>query len=159
SRNRVSKEIGALMSQKLLEQAEAKKAETRQIGDRITELDRQVAETEAAREQILLRLPNLPHATVPVGKNAADNPMVREWGQKAAFAFKPRPHVELCEKLRLVDFARGTKLSGSGFLLYTHWGARLERALIQFLLDLHTGDHGYTEVSPPYIIGRDCMIG
>jgi seryl-tRNA synthetase len=159
SRNRVSKEIGALMSQKLLEQAEAKKAETRQIGDRITELDRQVAETEAAREQILLRLPNLPHATVPVGKSAADNPVLREWGQKAAFDFKPRPHVELCEKLRLVDFTRGTKLSGSGFLLYTHWGARLERALTQFLLDLHTGDHGYTEVSPPYIVGRDCMVG
>jgi seryl-tRNA synthetase len=158
-RNRVSKEIGALMSQKLLAEAEAKKTETRQIGDRIAELDRQVAESEGAREQILLRLPNLPHATVPLGQSAADNPVVREWGQKAVFDFKPRTHIELCEKLRLVDFARGTKLSGSGFLLYTHWGARLERALIQFLLELHTRHHGYMEVSPPYIIGRECMVG
>jgi seryl-tRNA synthetase len=158
-RNRVSKEIGTLMGQKKVAEAEAKKTETRQIADRISELDRQVTETEGAREQILLRLPNLPHATVPKGKSAADNVVVREWGQKAAFDFKPKTHIELCEKLRLVDFTRGTKLSGSGFLLYTHWGARLERTLIQFLLDLHTREHGYIEVSPPYIIGRDCMIG
>jgi seryl-tRNA synthetase len=84
---------------------------------------------------------------------------VRKWGEQAGFGFKPKPHVELCDSLKLVDFARGAKLSGSGFLLYTNWGARLERALIQFLLDLHTTQHGYTEVAPPYIIGRDCMVG
>lgn len=158
-RNRVSKEIGALMGQKKLEEAEAKKTETRTIGDQITSLDKQVAEVEAARDQILLRLPNLPHPNVAIGKTAEDNPEVRVWGQKQHFAFKPKSHVELCESLQLVDFARGAKLSGSGFLLYTNWGARLERALIQFLLDLHTREHGYTEVSPPYIIGRDCMVG
>jgi seryl-tRNA synthetase len=158
-RNRFSKEIGALMGQKNTAEAEAKKAETRQIGERITELDKQVAEAETAREQLMLRLPNLPHESVPLGKSAADNPVVREWGPKPVFDFKPKSHLELCEKLHLVDFARGTKLSGSGFLLYTHWGARLERALIQFLLELHTQEHGYTEVSPPYIIGRDCMVG
>jgi len=96
---------------------------------------------------------------VAAGKSAADNPTMRTWGEKAAFSFKPRSHVEICGSLKLVDFVRGTKLSGSGFLLYTNWGARLERALIQFLLDLHTTQHGYTEVAPPYIIGRDCMVG
>src|SRR5437867_517932 len=158
-RNRVSKEIGALMGQKKLEEAEKKKVETRAIGERIAELDKQVADVEARRESLLLRLPNLPHAKVAQGKSSADNPVVRVWGEQPRFAFKPKGHVELCESLRLVDFARGAKLSGSGFLLYTNWGARLERALIQFLLDLHLTEHGYTEVSPPFIIGRDCMTG
>lgn len=158
-RNRVSKEIGALMAQKKTQEAEARKNETREIGDRIAELDKRVAEVESARDQMLLRLPNLPHGSVAVGESSADNPEVRAWGEQAKFNFKPKSHVELCEALRLVDFNRGAKLSGSGFLLYTNWGARLERALIQFLLDLHTTEHGYTEVSPPFIIGRDCMVG
>jgi seryl-tRNA synthetase len=158
-RNRVSKEIGALMGQKKTEEAAAKKAETRNIGDQISSLDKQVAEVENGRDQILLRLPNLPHPSVAKGKTAEDNPEVRVWGEKQTYSFKPKSHVEICETLQLVDFARGTKLSGSGFLLYTNWGARLERALIQFLLDLHTREHNYTEVSPPYIVGRDCMVG
>jgi seryl-tRNA synthetase len=118
-----------------------------------------VAEAEQARATLMLRLPNLPHPSVPVGKSAADNPEVRSWGEKPVFSFQPRRHVELCEHLQLVDFERGTKLSGSGFLLYTGWGARLERALVQFLLDLHVNEHGYTEVSPPFIVGRQCMTG
>jgi seryl-tRNA synthetase len=84
---------------------------------------------------------------------------MRVWGEKPAFAFKPKAHVEICERLKLIDFARGAKLAGSGFLLYTGWGARLERALIQFLLDLHTREHGFTEVSPPFMVTRDCMTG
>ncbi len=158
-RNRISKEIGALMAQKKPAEAEARKQDTRNLGDRITELDQQAATAEAARDQLMLRLPNLPHASVPVGRTAEDNPVVRIHGEKPTLAFKPRTHIELCEQLKLVDFARGTKLSGSGFLLYTHWGAKLERALIQFLLELHSTQHGYTEVSPPYIVSRDCMIG
>ena len=158
-RNRVSKEIGALMGQKKLEEAEKKKAETRAIGDRIAELDKAVADAEIRRDSLLMRLPNLPHAKVAQGKSAADNPVQRTWGEQARFGFKPKGHVELCESLKLVDFARGAKLSGSGFLLYTNWGARLERALIQYLLDLHITEHGYAEVSPPFIIGRDCMTG
>jgi seryl-tRNA synthetase len=158
-RNRVSKEIGALMGQKKLAEAETRKQQTREIGERISGLDKQVAELEATRDAIMLRLPNLPHESVVQGSSAADNPVIRVWGQKSEFAFKPKSHLELCEQLKLVDFARGAKLSGSGFLLYTNWGARLERALIQFLLDLHTREHGFVEVSPPYIIGRDCMIG
>ena len=158
-RNRVSKEIGALMGQKKTAEAEAKKAETRELGDKITDLDKQAAAAEAARDELLLRLPNLPHESVAIGKTAEDNPVIRTVGEKPAFSFKPKSHIELCESLKLVDFARGTKISGSGFLLYTNWGAKLERALIQFLLDLHTTSHGYTEVSPPYIISRDCMTG
>lgn len=158
-RNAASKEIGALMGQKKTAEAEAKKAEVRTIGDRITELDRTVAEAEAARDAVLATIPNVPHASVALGKEAADNPEIRVHGTKATFAFQPLNHVELCEKLKLVDFARGTKLSGSGFLLYTGWGARLERALINFLLDLHIHEHGYREVAPPYIIGEHCMFG
>jgi seryl-tRNA synthetase len=158
-RNRVSKEIGALMAQKKPAEAEAKKAETRAIGDRITALDHEVAAAEAARDKILIRLPNLPHPSVPPGATSADNPVIQTWGSAATFGFTPKTHIELCDRLKLVDFARGAKLSGSGFLLYTGWGARLERALIQFLLDLHVDQHGYTEVSPPFIIGRDCMFG
>lgn len=159
ARNRVSKEIGILMGKKDLAAAEAKKSETRTIGDQIATLDKQVAEVEKAREEILLRLPNLPDMSVAVGKSAEDNPEMRTFGTKAAFAFKPKDHIQLCQQLKLIDFERGAKLSGSGFLLYTGWGARLERALIQFLLDLHIREHQYTEVSPPFIINRDCMVG
>jgi len=158
-RNRVSKEIGALMGQKKIEEAEAKKKETRELGDRIAALDKQATETEAARDQLMLRLPNLPHDSVKIGKSAEDNPIVRVHGEKPSFAFKPKSHVELCESLKLVDFTRAAKLSGSGFILYTNWGARLERALIQFLLDLHTREHGYTEISPPFMVGPQCLEG
>jgi len=158
-RNRVSKEIGALMGQKKTAEAEAKKVETKDLGDQIAALDKQTAGAEAALEELMLRLPNLPHETVPMGKTAEDNPEVRVHGTKTEFAFKPKSHVELCESLKLVDFARAVKLSGSGFLLYTNWGARLERALIQFLLDLHITEHGYTEVSPPFMVNKACMFG
>ena len=183
-RNRVSKEIGALMGQAgklkaaisiptdppptdpdavradlILRIVEAKKAETRAIGERITELDKRAGEAEAERDQLMLRVPNLPHESVVVGASAADNPVVRVHGEKPAFDFAPKTHLELCETLKLVDFARAAKLSGSGFLLYTNWGAKLERALIQFLLELHTCEHGYTEVSPPFLVGPQCLEG
>ena len=158
-RNAASKEIGALMAQKKAAEAETRKGEVRAMGDRIGTLDREVAEIEGKRDALLLRIPNLPHPSVAIGRSAEDNPVIRTWGTPKAHGFKAMTHVELCERLRLVDFARGTKLSGSGFLLYTGWGARLERALIQFMLDLHTREHGYTEVSPPFIVGAHCMVG
>ncbi len=158
-RNRVSKDIGALMAKKEMAAAEAKKAETRDIGDKISALDKQVAEVDIARDDQMLRLPNLPHSSVTQGKTAEDNPEMRTWGSKTDFSFKPKDHIQICHYLKLVDFERGAKLSGSGFLLYTGWGARLERALIQFLLDLHVAEHQYTEVSPPFIVTRDCMVG
>lgn len=159
TRNRVSKEIGALMGQKKLAEAEAKKAETKNLGESIATLDIAAESCEATRDKLMLALPNLPHESVVMGKSAEDNPVVRVHGEKASFDFKPKSHVELCEQLKLVDFARAAKLSGSGFLLYTNWGAKLERALIQFLLDLHTQEHGYTEVSPPFLVGPQCLEG
>ncbi len=158
-RNRVSKEIGALMGQKKLAEAEAKKKETRDLGDGIARLDEDVSGVNSALDSFMLQVPNLPQDSVPLGRTAEDNPVVRMVGEKQQYAFKPKTHVELCESLKLVDFARAAKLSGSGFLLYTNWGAKLERALIQFLLDLHTNDHGYTEVSPPLMVGSHCMVG
>jgi seryl-tRNA synthetase len=158
-RNKVSKEIGALMGQKKIEEANAKKAETKDLGDKIAALDKQAAEAESARDTLMLRLPNLPHESVALGKSAEDNPEVRVHGAKPDYSFQPKSHVDLCESLKLVDFARATKLSGSGFLLYTNWGAKLERALIQFMLDLHSTEHGYTEVSPPLMVGEQCLVG
>jgi seryl-tRNA synthetase len=158
-RNRASKEIGALMAQKKIEEAEARKRETREIGDRIGAMDKEAASVEQARDRLMLEIPNLPHETVPAGKSAEDNPVIRTNGEKPRFEFEPKSHVALCEELGLVDFERATKLSGSGFVLYTGWGARLERALIQFMLDTHTREHGYTEVSPPFLVGPQCLEG
>jgi seryl-tRNA synthetase len=180
-RKRVSKEIGDALARRkqaehtiqthggstsedvilkgMLERVDQKKEETKILGDRIAELDKQAASAETDRNRLMLRLPNLPHESVPVGKSAADNPVVRMHGEKPAFAFKPKSHVELCESLGLVDFTRAVKLAGSGFALYTNWGAKLERALIQFMLDLHTSEHGYMEVSPPFMVGPQCLEG
>jgi seryl-tRNA synthetase len=158
-RNSISKEIGSLMAQKKNVEAEAKKTETKNLGEQIVWHDQQIRVVEAKLEYLMLQLPNLPNEAVPLGKTAEDNPEVRVHGAKANFDFKPKSHVELCESLKLVDFARAAKLSGSGFLLYTNWGARLERALIQFLLDLHITEHDYTEVSPPLMVGEQCLVG
>ena len=159
TRNAASKEIGTLIGQKKTGEAEAKKTEVRDIGDQISALDNQAGQANAELRDTLLHLPNLPHADVPVGVSEDDNVEIRQWGEKPSYDFEPKPHTELCESLGLVDFARGAKLAGSGFLLYSGWGARLERALIQYLLDLHVHEHGYTEVSPPFMVGYDCMIG
>ncbi len=101
----------------------------------------------------------MPHKTVPVGKSPRDNVEVRQWGQQPRFDFQPRSHWDLAGDLGIIDFARASKLSGSHFALYRGWGARLERALISFMLDLHTQKHGYTEISPPFIVKRECMVG
>jgi seryl-tRNA synthetase len=147
------------MARKESAEAESKKTESRALGERIAGLEKERALAEEERDALMLQLPNLPNEKVKIGQSAADNPEVRSWGAKPRFAFQPQTHVQLCESLKLVDFARGAKLSGSGFLLYTGWGARLERALIQFLLDLHVGEHGYTEISPPFLVGPDCLTG
>jgi seryl-tRNA synthetase len=106
-----------------------------------------------------LRIPNIPHASVPVGKDAAANREVRRYGEPKTFSFAPRPHWELGARLGLFDFERGAKLAGTGFPLYTGLGARLERALIQFMLDVHTTEHGYVEVSPPFLVNTAAMTG
>ncbi|MBI5395029.1 MAG: serine--tRNA ligase [Verrucomicrobia bacterium] len=156
-RNSVSKEIGALKAQG--QDAGVKMAAMKKVGDDITALDKQIAEVDEQLRAILLTIPNLSHSTVPTGKDAADNPEIRRWGQKPEFAFKPKPHWEIGEALDILDFPRATKISGSGFILYKGAGARLERGLINFLLDLHTTQHGYVEVFPPFLVNRNAMIG
>ncbi len=155
-RNRLSKEIGRLRAQKL--DSTDLEAQVKKISG---DMEAASAEAEALSEKqrdILLNLPNLPQADVPPGKDAADNPVIRTHGEKPAIE-NPKDHVALAESLGLIDPDRATKISGSGFAVYTGLGARLERALLNFLLDLHTREHGYTEVSPPFVVRRDCMIG
>jgi len=158
-RNSASKEIGALMGQGKKDEAEAKKTEVREMGDRITGLNIEKDGAENAFNNLLLTLPNLAHESVPLGDDESANTELKIHGEKASFDFEPKTHIDLCDSLALVDFERGAKLAGSGFLLYTGWGARLERALIQFLLDLHVHEHGYTEVSPPFMVYANCMEG
>jgi seryl-tRNA synthetase len=158
-RNKISKEIGGLMGQKKLAEAEEAKKRATVLGEVIKAGEAQLPDIEEKQRNLLLQLPNLPHESVAIGKSAEDNPEIRSWGKKVEHGFKPKTHIELCESLKLVDFARAAKLSGSGFLLYTNWGAKLERALIQFLLELHTTEHGYTEVSPPFVVGPKCLEG
>jgi len=158
-RNRAAKEIGSLMAQKKTDEAEKKMSESRELGDRIAQLDAKVREVETKWHELMLRLPNLPHESVPNGRTADDNSIVRVWGEKPVFSFKPKSHLEICKELGLVDFERAARISGSGFVLYTKWGAKLERAMIQFMLDLHTKEHGYTEVSPPFMVGPQCLEG
>jgi seryl-tRNA synthetase len=156
-RNKVSKEIGAAKSKG--QDASLQMAAMKAVGDRIAALDQEIAGLEVSLQNTLLMIPNLPHDSIPVGKDAADNPEVRRWGEKPQFSFPPKPHWEIGEKLGMLDFPRATKISGSGFILYKDAGARLERGLINFLLDLHTREHGYTEISPPFLINRSSMIG
>ena len=113
-------------------------AAMKQVGERVAALDAEIAGVDAKLQDILLMVPNLPHDSVPVGKDSADNPEVRRWGEAPKFAFQPKAHWDIGEKLGILDFARAAKISGSGFILYKGAGARLERGLINFLLDLHT---------------------
>jgi seryl-tRNA synthetase len=134
-------------------------AAMREVGDRIRVLDAELKMLEEESEQLAAWIPNLPHASVPPGSGPEQNQVVRLWGEKPKFAFEPRPHWDLATSLGLLDFERGTKIAGSGFLLFTGRGARLERALINFMLDFHTRHHGYTEVSPPHVVRRAVLYG
>jgi seryl-tRNA synthetase len=156
-RNRLSKEIGQLRAKKV-PSAELE-AQVRQIGEQITALNAQVAQADERQKQLLLNLPNLPHASVPIGSDDKANPVVRVWGQPPVFSFPARGHIDLATSLRLIDFERGAKISGSGFVCFTNLGARLERGLIQFLLNLHTEKHGYIEIAPPFVVRREAMVG
>lgn len=158
-RKKLAKQIGEYLARGEPDRAEALKAQTKLIKDQLEKLQATVADLENRRKAIMLQIPNLPHQSVPVGKDASANVVIREFGQKPTFTFKPRTHVELAEKLHLIDFERAVKLSGSGFVLFTGLGARLQRALIQFMLELHTREHKYREMSPPYLVGPQCMEG
>jgi seryl-tRNA synthetase len=158
-RNAASKEIGALMGLGNKAEAEARKTQVRELSVKTDALNIQKLEADDAFKELLLQLPNFAHESVPVGVDESANVEIKVHGEKPSFAFKPSDHLDICESLGLIDFERGAKLAGSGFLLYTNWGARLERAIIQFLLDLHVHDHGYTEVSPPFMVRAECMEG
>ncbi|MCI0595842.1 MAG: serine--tRNA ligase [candidate division Zixibacteria bacterium] len=134
-------------------------AEMKTVSDRIAALDRERREVEDKVEELLCWIPNLPHSSVPVAPDESGNVEVRSWGQKPDFAFTPAPHWELGEKLGLLDLAAAAKISGAGFITFSGWGAKLERALINFMLDMHTQKHGYKEVSPPFLVNRAAMFG
>ena len=137
----------------------AKSAEMKAVGDQIAGLDRDLAGVETEQTDLLLRIPNVPHESVPIGKSAADNREERVVGEPAKFDFEPKPHWDIATQLGLLDFEAATKISGSGFIVYRGQGARLQRALINFLLELHTTQHGYTEISPPFLVRRESMVG
>ncbi|MGL1935767.1 MAG: serine--tRNA ligase [Fibrobacterales bacterium] len=156
-RNSASKKIGA--AKKAGEDASAAIAEMKKVGDDIATLDGKVKEKDEALQDIMLRLPNLPHESTPEGTSEDDNVPVRSWGEPTVHDFEPKDHKEVGEALKMFDFARGAKISGSGFPVYTGKGAKLERALIQFFLDRHTDTNGFTEVIPPYLVNRTTMTG
>jgi seryl-tRNA synthetase len=134
-------------------------SEMKKLSQELKGLDELVAEKERALEEFLLTVPNIPHSSVPVGKDSSDNLEVRRWGEIPEFDFKPKPHWEIGEELGILDFKTGAKIAGARFTLYWDLGAKLERALINFMLNLHTQEHGYCEVLPPFMVNRAAMIG
>jgi seryl-tRNA synthetase len=158
-RNAVSEEIGRL--KKSGQPAEEKVAEMRAVGDTIAALENGTRQVEEAQQNILLTIPNLPHSSVPDGKNENDNKEIRRWSlqgeEPQKFSFEPKPHWDLAEYLDIIDFDRAAKITGARFALYKGMGARLERALINFMLDLHTTEHGYLEVLPPFMVNKTSM--
>ena len=134
-------------------------AQMRQLGEQVSSLQQQTKESKADLDSMLLELPNMPHPSVPLGTGEGDNVIVRTWGKPTKFAFKPLPHWELGEKLDIIDFQQGVKLSGTRFYVLKGLGARLQRALISFMLDVHVSEHGYKEIYPPFMVKRECMIG
>jgi seryl-tRNA synthetase len=141
------------------EKREAAAAEGRKLRDRMKALEDEVSQRNKQLEDLLLQVPNLPDPSVPVGKNENDSPVVRSWGEPKKFDFKPAPHWKLGEDLGIIDFERGVKLSGTRFYVLKGLGAKLQRAIISFMLDLHTAEHGYQEVYPPFMVKRECMVG
>ncbi len=156
-RNRASEEIGKL--KKSGQDATALMAETKNLREKIEGLEKKVADYETRLRDLLAGIPNIPHDSVPVGKSPDDNVEVRRYGAPPKFDFAPKPHWELGEQLGVLDLERGAKLSGARFAVYWDLGAKLERALANFMLDLHTREHGYTEILPPYLVNSESMYG
>lgn len=156
-RNTVSEEIARMKKNK--EDATSEIERMREVSQRIKEMDSELSDIDNEFNNLLLNIPNLPHSSVPVGKDENDNQLIRAWGEPREFDFEPAPHWELATTLDIIDFERGAKIAGSGFILYKGLGARLERALFSWMLDVHTSEHGYTEVFPPFLINRRSMTG
>jgi len=156
-RNQASQEIPKKKRAK--EPVDALLKEMKAVSEEISRYELELKQIEAENTDFLLNLPNLPHPSVPVGKDETENREVRQWGEKPVFETFPKSHWEIGEALNILDFERGAKMSGARFVLYRGLGAKLERALINFMLDLHTGEHGYTEMLPPFIVNRNSMTG
>ena len=156
-RNRASEEIAKL--KKAGQDATAQMEQTKALRAQSDELEKQAAEIDQEMRAMLAGIPNVPHASVPLGRSADDNQEVRKWGAPPEFAFTPKPHWELGEQLGVLDMERAVKLSGARFAVYWDLGAKLERALANFMLDLHTSEHGYTEVLTPYMVNSASMYG
>jgi seryl-tRNA synthetase len=156
-RNEVSQKVAEMKRNK--ENADDVIARMREVGDEIKTLDEQLHQVEEELNYIVMRIPNIPHESVPVGDSEDDNVEVRAWGEKPEFTFEPKPHWEIGTDLKLLDFERAAKVTGSRFVFYRGLGARLERALISFMLDLHVEEHGYEEMLPPYLVNRTSLTG
>jgi seryl-tRNA synthetase len=156
-RNKASDEIARLKKAK--QDATAQIAETKELREKIQGLESKVQEEDARLRELLTGIPNMPNPSVPVGKTSENNVEVRRWGKPPEFAFAPKPHWEVGEQLGILDLERAAKLSGARFAVYWDLGARMERALANFMLDLHTREHGYTEVLPPYLVNSESMYG
>ena len=159
ARNASSKEIGALMQAGKRDEAEAKKAEVADLKDKQAELEKARDASDAEMRELLSGLPNIPAEGVPVGVDEAANKEIRRWGEPREFDFEPKDHVDLGETLGILDQARASKISGSRFAILNGAGARLERALVNFMLDVHTTEHGYTETLPPFLVNRTALFG
>ncbi|MBM7716733.1 serine--tRNA ligase [Siminovitchia sp. FSL H7-0308] len=157
NRNEVSERIAQLKKEK--QNADHLISEMRQVSQQVKELDRELRVIEEELQQLLLAIPNIPHESVPVGETEDDNVEIRRWGNVPQFTFEPKPHWELADDLNILDFERAAKVTGSRFVFYKGLGARLERALINFMMDLHVEEHGYEEMLPPYLVNRASMTG
>lgn len=158
-RNTSSREIGALMKEGKKDEAEARRAEVSGLKNRIAELDGLRTQTEERMREMLSTLPNIPHSSVPVGADESANTEVRRWGTRPQFSFEPQDHVDLGTALGILDLERATKIAAARFAILNGAGARLERALVNFMLDVHTREHGYLETLPPFIVNRNSLFG
>ncbi len=156
-RNQVSKDVGRIKREG--GDPSALMAEMREVGSRIKALEAELREVEPGLDALLMQIPNIPHASVPVGRTEEDNQVVRTWGEPPDLGFEPLPHWEIGERLGILDFERAAKITGARFVVLRGLGSRLERALIQFMLDLHTAEHGYEEVWPPFMVNSRAMTG
>jgi seryl-tRNA synthetase len=156
-RNKASDEIARLKKEK--QNADPIIAEMKQLSDLIKLTDEKVTELDSRQREMLLTIPNIPHSSVPTGTSAADNGEVRRWGTQPKYDFQPKPHWEIGEKTGILDLAAATKITGARFAVYKSWGARLERAIANFFLDVHTREHGYTEILPPFLVNTASLMG
>jgi seryl-tRNA synthetase len=158
-RNTASREIGALIKDGQREAADARRKAVNELKERIGQLDQRREDSETRMRELLSTLPNIPHESVPIGKDESANVEVRRWGAKPEFDFQPKDHVDLGNALGILDLERATKITGARFAILNGAGARLSRALIDFMLELHTREHGYLETLPPFIVNRDSLFG